>query len=245
MFGHRLHPLYLFNLLIFAIFVGIPALAFTQSQLINLSTRGWAGSGGNEMIAGFIIANGSKTVVVRAEGPSLTAYGVPSALADPTLTLYSGQTVIAYNDDWQNSLQAAVIQATGLAPTHPLESAILATLPPGPYTAVVRGVNNTSGNALVGVFTVSGSSPASCTLNVVNQGPHTVFNLYVSPVSSPNWGVDQLGSNTIPPGITIVLRNIPCPETYNLRVRYSDNYIIDRYNQYFPSGSTSTWTVAH
>lgn len=85
MFGHRLHPLYLFNLLIFAIFVGIPALAFTQSQLINLSTRGWAGSGGNEMIAGFIIANGSKTVVVRAEGPVIDCLWRPLGISRPHL----------------------------------------------------------------------------------------------------------------------------------------------------------------
>lgn len=243
MFGHRLHPLYLFNILIFAIFIGIPTLAFTQSQLINLSTRGWAGSGGNEMIAGFIIANGSKTVVVRAEGPSLTAYGVPLALADPTLTLYSGQTVIAYNDDWQNSVQAAVIQATGLAPTHPRESAILATLPPGPYTAVVRGLNNTSGNALVGVFAVSTPSTSTVTLRVQNQGLHTVWNLYVTLSLSSSWGSDQLGNSTIPPGSSFNLTNIPCPATYDVRVRYSDGHIIDTYNWGFSCGNTYSLTL--
>lgn len=167
MFGHRLHPLSLFKLLILTIFIGIPALAFTQSQLINLSTRGWAGAGGNEMIAGFIIANGSKTVLVRADGPSLAAYGVPNVLLDPTLTLYSGQTVIASNDNWQDS-QAAAIQATGLAPSNPSESAILITLNPGPYTAIVRGVSNTTGNALVAVF--ERNNPSAPLINISTRG---------------------------------------------------------------------------
>lgn len=244
MFGHRLHPLSLFKLLILAIFIGIPALAFTQSQLINLSTRGWAGSGGNEMIAGFIIANGSKTVLVRADGPSLAAYGVPNVLFDPTLTLYSGQTAIAYNDDWQNSSQAAAIQASGLAPTNPRESAILATLAPGPYTAVVRGLNNTTGNALVGVFAGSGGGGGgTVTLRVRNQGSHTIWNLYVTPASSSSWGSDLLGSNTMPPNTYVDVTGIACPGIYDARVRYSDGHIIDTYNWSFSCGNSYTWTL--
>jgi hypothetical protein len=92
---------------------------------------------------------------VRAKnliGPTLSNFGVNNALADPTLELHDGNgTLLASNDDWKETQQAA-IAATGLAPPNDLESAIVGTLPPGNYTAIVRGFNNTSGNALVEVY---------------------------------------------------------------------------------------------
>jgi hypothetical protein len=75
-------------------------------------------------------------------------------LANPVVQLFSGQTALAANDDWQTSPQAAAIAASGLAPSHPVESAILITLAPGPYTAIVRGVGGTTGVGLVEVFEI-------------------------------------------------------------------------------------------
>lgn len=127
----------------------------------NISTRGFVQTGDNVMIGGFIIQDGNKKVIVRAIGPSLTAFGITNALADPALELHdSTGALIATNDDWQTtqiggiitSDQSTDIQNTGLAPSSSKESAIIAQLPPGNYTAIVRGVNATTGVALVEVY---------------------------------------------------------------------------------------------
>ena len=137
-------------------------LAFepTIHQLRNISTRGLVGTGDNVLIGGFILGgNGmvNQALLFRALGPSLTAFGVPGALQDPTLQLFnSSGVVIASNDNWKDTQQSQ-IQATGLAPTDDRESAIYATLPAGAYTAIVRGVNNTTGVALVEVYNLNGS----------------------------------------------------------------------------------------
>jgi hypothetical protein len=121
--------------------------------LTNISTRGQVLTGNDVMIGGFIIeGNLPKTVLVRAVGPNLANFGVTGVLANPTLQLFSGQTVIASNDDWQTASNAAAIQATGLAPVSPLESAILITLQPGAYTAIVSGANGGTGVGIVEVF---------------------------------------------------------------------------------------------
>jgi len=137
-------------------------LAFepTIHQLRNISTRGFVGTGDNVLIGGFILGgNGmvNQALLFRALGPSLTAFGVPGALQDPTLQLFnSSGVVIAFNDNWRDTQQSQ-IQATGLAPTDDRESAIYATLPAGAYTAIVRGANNTTGVALVEVYNLNGS----------------------------------------------------------------------------------------
>jgi hypothetical protein len=91
---------------------------------------------------------------VRGIGPSLTALGVPNALANPTLELRDGDgTLVSSNNDWQdNPVQAAEITAAGLAPANTLEAAIAATLPPGLYTALLAGLNNGTGIGLVEVY---------------------------------------------------------------------------------------------
>jgi hypothetical protein len=132
-------------------------LAFepTTHQLRNISTRGLVGTGDNVLIGGFILGGNGKVngvVLIRALGPSLTAFGVAGALQDPTLQLFdSAGVMIATNDNWKDTQQAQ-IQATGLAPTDDRESAIYATLPAGDYTAIVRGANNTTGVAIVEVY---------------------------------------------------------------------------------------------
>jgi hypothetical protein len=96
---------------------------------------------------------GGKRVIIRAIGPSLTAFGVPGALANPTLDLFQGNTPLFSDDDWQNSAQQAEIAASGLAPSDTAESAIIWTLTPGQnYTAVVRGKNGATGIGVVEVF---------------------------------------------------------------------------------------------
>jgi hypothetical protein len=123
------------------------------TPLINISTRGRVQTGDNVMIGGFIIqGTGPQTVVVRARGPSLAAQGVPGTLSNPTLQLFSGSTVIASNDDWGSASNAAQIQSSGFAPSDSRESAILITLNPGAYTAIVSGTGNTTGVAIIEVF---------------------------------------------------------------------------------------------
>jgi hypothetical protein len=123
-----------------------------SAQLTNISTRGFVQTGDNVMIAGVIVQSQDKQVVVRAIGPSLTNLGVPNALPDPTLAIFDvNGTRIAFNDDWRDT-QESDIAGTGLAPLNDLESAIAGTVAPGSYTAIVRGFNDTTGNALVEVF---------------------------------------------------------------------------------------------
>ncbi len=122
----------------------------------NISTRGFVETGDNVMIGGFIVGGTqSRTVLVRALGPELTAAGVPSALPDPFLELHNGSgTTLATNDDWR-STQKTQIAATGLAPTDDREAAILSQpLAPGNYTAIVSGsgTGNKTGVALVEVY---------------------------------------------------------------------------------------------
>ncbi len=127
------------------------------SSVLNISTRGKVQTGDNVMIGGFIIAgSGSQDVLVRAIGPSLTAVGVSGALANPTLTLYNAQgTQIDYNDDWQNNPDAAAIEATTIPPNDPKESAVLQTLAPGGYTAIVAGAGGVTGTGLVEVYVLT------------------------------------------------------------------------------------------
>jgi hypothetical protein len=118
-------------------------------------------TGDNAGIGGFIIAGTApKHVLIRAIGPSLTGFGLPDALANPTLELHGpGEFATMANDNWRDTQEAA-IQATGIAPSDDLESAIDATLDPGAYTAVVRGSNNTAGVALIEVYDLSQAVPA-------------------------------------------------------------------------------------
>ena len=128
-----------------------------NSQLANISSRGFVEAGDNVMIGG-VIAGGSggadTRVLVRAIGPSLANAGVSGALSDPTLELRDPNgAVIRANDNWQETQQAEIV-ATTIPPAHAAESAIVATLRPGFYTAVVRGKNGGTGIGLVEVYNV-------------------------------------------------------------------------------------------
>jgi hypothetical protein len=124
-----------------------------SSKLANLSTRGVVGAGQNVMIGGTIVTGSdSARVVFRAIGPSLLGAGITNALNDPQLDLFDANGgKIASNNDWKDSQQAA-IASTGLAPASDLESAIIADLSPGGYTAIVSGANGASGTALVEAY---------------------------------------------------------------------------------------------
>jgi len=129
----------------------------TGGRAGNISTRGPVSTGNQVLIGGFIVGGSqTKDVVVRAIGPSLTSVGVTGALGDPMVELRnSSGAVLASNDDWQSGPNAAEIQAEGLAPTQPAESALQVTLSPGSYTAIVSGANGATGNGLVEVYDLS------------------------------------------------------------------------------------------
>ena len=127
-----------------------------DSKLANISTRAQVGTGGNVVIAGFILGNkaGDDGLIIRGIGPSLSGFGVPNPLQDPTLELRDKDgNLLRSNNDWQDDpVQALQVTAAGLAPSNSKESAIAATLPPGPYTAILAGFNNGTGVGLVEVY---------------------------------------------------------------------------------------------
>jgi hypothetical protein len=136
--------------------------AEANSILGNISTRSFVQTDDNVMIGGFIVQGAQpKRVIIRAIGPDLSQYRVPNPLADPTLELHNGMgALIASNDNWQHTIIGGIITRdqvqdiinSGHAPGDPNDSAIIAELPPGNYTAIVRGVNNTTGVGLVEVY---------------------------------------------------------------------------------------------
>jgi len=126
----------------------------SNSKLVNMSARGSVGTVDNVLISGFIVGEvESATVVVRALGPSLASFGVSGVLSDPVLTIYDSKgSAIATNDNWHDANNATDIQRNGLAPPNAIDSAIMLHLPAGSYTAIVRGANAATGNALVEVY---------------------------------------------------------------------------------------------
>jgi hypothetical protein len=141
------------------------------NALLNISTRAQVGTGDDVLIAGFIVqGNEPKTVLLRGIGPSLTAFGVLGALANPTLELRdSDGSLIFANDDWMNSPQKQQIIDTTIPPSDDLESAILATLDPGAYTTILRGANDGTGVGLVEVYDLAQDASVNM-LNISTRG---------------------------------------------------------------------------
>jgi hypothetical protein len=134
--------------------------AVPPATFLNISTRATIQTGDRVSIGGFIISgNAPKRVVLRGVGPSLGARGVSNALQDPVLTLNdSNNNVIAENDNWRDSPDQQAIQASSLAPTDDREAAIIRTLDPGAYTAIVTGKNGAQGVGLVEIYDIDGAS---------------------------------------------------------------------------------------
>jgi hypothetical protein len=135
---------------------------------LNISTRMQVGTDPDQLIGGFIITGTeAKKVIILATGPSLTAFQLTGVLVDPILELYKGSTLIATNDNWKIPAQAE-IEATGFAPKEELESALVRTLVPGDYTAVVRGTNGT-GIGTVQVYDLAETSKSKLA-NISSRG---------------------------------------------------------------------------
>jgi len=124
----------------------------STARVANIATRGLIQPGDKLMIAGFIVQNGSVRVVIRAIGPSLAAFGITNALPDTTLQLRNQNgAIVRENDDWMTT-QKAELEATGLQPTNDLEAALVQTIPPGQYTAQVRGKPEATGTGVVQIY---------------------------------------------------------------------------------------------
>jgi hypothetical protein len=147
-------------------------------RMANISTRAAVGTARNVAIAGFIINGDSpKRVMLRALGPSLAPFGVSGALNDPMLDLRDGAgNQIATNDNWKDTQEQAIVD-TGLAPGNDSESAIVATLPPGSYTAIVNGNGGTTGIGLVEVYELDSTSRLLniSTRGFVGEGDHALI----------------------------------------------------------------------
>jgi hypothetical protein len=127
-----------------------------DSQLANISTRGFVQTGDSVMIGGFMLGLGSSNVqvAVRGLGPSLSQFGLSNLLADPTLELHdsNGATLVS-NDDWQSdAVSAGQLTAHGLALQNAKESGIFTSLPPGAFTAILAGKNGGVGIGLVEIY---------------------------------------------------------------------------------------------
>ena len=131
----------------------------TGPSIVNASTRAFVGTGDSVLIPGFVIGgSGSLRLLIRAVGPTLTSFGVGDALADPTITLFRGSTAMASNDNWSSASNAtevassAVIAGAFSMPVGSRDAALVVTLSSGSYSAVISGVGNTTGTALVELY---------------------------------------------------------------------------------------------
>lgn len=126
----------------------------TNSRLANISTRALVGTSYNVTIGGFIIGTNGGRVLIRGLGPSLSAFGITNPLPDPVVELYNfNGDILASNDNWKSTEQAA-IQNTTIPPSNDLEAALLATLPQGSYTAILRGKNGATGVGIVEIYSL-------------------------------------------------------------------------------------------
>ena len=179
---------------------GVETLSFTASnhgqgqadsaRLINISTRAQVGTGANILIPGFVIGgSGTETLLIRADGPALTQFGVPGALAQPSLALFDGTGIeVASNTGWSTSADPALVASTASSVgAFPLQSgsadcALIVSLPAGAYTVHVSGVGNSTGVALAEVYEVSSSGTRLVNLSTraqVGTGANIIISGFV------------------------------------------------------------------
>ncbi|MEY2507848.1 MAG: hypothetical protein QOH01_2177 [Verrucomicrobiota bacterium] len=187
-------------------FTSTDGLLSTGSRLVNISTRARVLGGDNVSIAGFIvIGNVPKKVIIRGVGPSLTGL-VPNPLPNPTLRLNRDNTALTTNDDWRDTQQTE-IQNSGLAPTHNLESAIIRTLDPGNYTAVLRDKNNSSGIGVIQVYDLETGADAKLanisTRAFIEPGDNVLFaGIIGSGNGQPRVLITGRGPSLVPFGVS-------------------------------------------
>jgi N-acetylneuraminic acid mutarotase len=207
----------------------------TPATSLNISTRSRVQTGDNVMIAGFIVTgNASKKVIIRALGPSLTKSGLSGVLADPVLELRGPDgSLILSNDNWrENPDQALLIQASGIPPQNDLESAIVATLPPAGYTAVVRGKSNGTGLGVVEIYDLDQSADAELanlsTRAFVETGDNVVIAGFIlgGADGSPQMIVRAMGPSLAPLGVTNVLADptLEVRDGNGALVAFNDNW---------------------
>jgi hypothetical protein len=198
----------------------IGAFEVNGGVLGNISTRLQVGTGNNVLFAGFIIqGTGSKTLLIRSAGPSLTQFGVPGVLANPQLELHDANNTIGTNDNWQTtqiggvitSDQVAAIQNSGAAPGDPAEPAIIATIPAGSYTAIVQGVGGTQGVATVEVYDLIPNNGAVLanisTRGFIQTGDNVMIGGFIIVGTSSKVLVRATGPSLIPFGVNNALAN--------------------------------------
>jgi hypothetical protein len=213
----------------------------TPTELGNISTRMDVGTSDDVLIGGIIIkGNAPKKVIIRAIGPELTQYGVPGALRDPTLELHNGAgAIIGRNDNWGTTIrggvitsdQVAEIRASGLAPSDSHESAIISTLQPGSYTAIVRGVNNTTGIALIEVYDLDATADANLanisTRGLVGTGDSVMIGGLIILGSTPEKVIVRaLGPELTAHGVTGALQNptLELHDSHGNLIAFNDNW---------------------
>jgi PKD repeat protein len=195
----------------------VPVVVGTgTANLLNVSARLQVGVTDHVGISGFIVGGfGTKRVMLRAIGPSLAALGIAGTLGDPFLELHdSTGAIIGTNDNWETTQiggvitadQAATIRATSIAPADPAESAILADLSPGAYTAVVRGANGGTGVGLAEAYDLDQAGPATVanlsTRAFVQTGANVLIGGFIVGGSDPsNVVLRALGPSLVPAGV--------------------------------------------
>jgi PAP2 superfamily len=206
-----------------------------QSCLLNVSTRMLVMTGERVLIGGFIITGAEpKKIAIRAVGPSLSG-GIPNALSDPTLELH-GPTgaLITANDNWQTDSAASELVANGIAPLNPKEAAIVRTLAPGAYTAVVGGSGNVAGIGLVEMYDLSSDSNSlvgnMSTRGFVEFGDNILIGGFiVGSGSSGRVAIRALGPSLANAGISGSLADplLELHDTNGAIIRTNDNWLTD------------------
>jgi hypothetical protein len=174
-----------------------------SAQLLNVATRLKVLSGDNVLIGGFIITGTApKKVIILGVGPSLAQF-FSGTLANPTLELHQGDTLLQTNDDWKSDQQTE-IEATGLAPTNDLESAIVRTLDPGSYTAILRGKGDTTGIGVVQAYDLNQAANSKfgniATRGFVDAGDNVMIGGFI--IGPANGGSTTVVVRAIGPSLT-------------------------------------------